>query len=174
MFACGLAHVAGARTLHVTEHPGCTSLRRPNEEFLAGYSIAPAFAVRRTDEVDCVRYDALHAQGRVPAPDAIKIDVQGFEYEVLLGFGALLQGCLGVELESHFYPLYHGQRLLHDVVRLLDGFGLRLRRLEPVPHFDGDLVEADAFFTRSRDSLDPHDAVARRKLALLERVWELA
>lgn len=174
VFACGLAHVAGARTLHVTEHPGCTSLRRPNEEFLAGYSIAPAFAVRRTDEVDCVRYDALHAQGRVPAPDAIKIDVQGFEYEVLLGFGALLQGCLGVELESHFYPLYHGQRLLHDVVRLLDGFGLRLRRLEPVPHFDGDLVEADAFFTRSRDSLDPHDAVARRKLALLERVWELA
>lgn len=169
----GLAHVEGRRTLHITEHPGCTSLLRPNDEFLRRYAIAPSFRIRQTEEVECVRYDRLHAQGDAPAPDVIKIDVQGFEYKVLLGFGSLLETCLGIELESHFYPIYRDQKLLHDLVGLLENFGLVLRKLEPVPHFDGDLVEVDAFFTRSRPSMQALGASERRKFDLMCRVWEL-
>ena len=63
-----------------------------------------------------------------PAPDAIKIDVQGFEFQVLQGFGSLLQHCLGIELEAHFYPIYRGQKLLHDIVSMLSDYGLVLRK----------------------------------------------
>jgi FkbM family methyltransferase len=170
---CGLAHVQGRRTLHITEHPGCTSLLRPDDTLLQNYAIAPLFKIKKTEHVECVRYDQLHARGEAPAPDVIKIDVQGSEYEVLLGFGSLLQACLGVELESHFYRIYRNQKLLHDVVRLLDDFGLVLRKLEPVPHFDGDLVEVDTFFTRSRQSMQALGPLERRKFDLMRRVWEL-
>ena len=142
-----LANTVGRRSLNVTRFWGCTSMRRPDPEVLSPYRIAPLFEMARSVEVDCTRYDLLHAAGRVPAPDVIKIDVQGFEYEVLLGFGGLLQNCLGIEIETHLYPIYRGQKLLGDMVAFLADFGFVLRALRPVASFDGDVVEADAWFT---------------------------
>ena len=89
----------------------------------------------------------------MPAPDAVKIDVQGYEHEVLQGFGGLLQGCLGIELETHVYPVYQDQKLLGDLIALLEPYGFVLRRLSPVPSFDGDVVELDAWFTQEHRSL---------------------
>jgi FkbM family methyltransferase len=39
----------------------------------------------------CVRADELVASGSVPAPTVVKLDVEGFEPDVLRGFGPLLQ-----------------------------------------------------------------------------------
>jgi FkbM family methyltransferase len=171
-----LSNVTGRRNLIVTENPTCISLRHPNQEFLANYDIHPHLRVTGTQEVECTRYDALHQQGSVPNPDVIKLDVQGCEYEVLLGFGALLQDCLGIELETHFYPAYREQRLLHEIITLLDAYGFVLRKLDQnkMDHFDGDLVEVDAFFTKPRSVVRSYDQVQRRKFDLLTDVWQLA
>jgi hypothetical protein len=115
----------------------------------------------------------LYHQGTVPAPDAIKIDAQGFEHQILLGFGSLLQDCLGIELEAHFYPLYRGQKLLHDIISLMSDHGLVLRTLQHVAQFDGDLVEVNAFFTKSRFAVRSLTPDQRRKFSLLTKVWEL-
>jgi FkbM family methyltransferase len=48
--------------------------------------------------VRSLRYDQLHAKGVVPVPHVVKIDFQGCEYEVLEGFGELLDQVLGIEL----------------------------------------------------------------------------
>ncbi|GAB1717121.1 MAG: hypothetical protein NTAFB05_21630 [Nitrobacter sp.] len=167
----GLYDNAGRKTLYLTKHFGCTSLREPNFSFLNGYPIAKQFQVIDTTTIDCVRYDRLYADGEVPAPHVIKIDVQGCEYEVLQGFGSLLDGVLGVELEAHFYAIYRGQRLLSDLVGLLDQHGLVLRRLNPISHFEGDLVEVDAFFTRSRNSSNRLDKVDKDRLRFVETVF---
>ena len=170
-----LSSVAGRRNLVITENPTCISLRSPNQEFLSSYEIRPHLRVTGTQEVECTRYDVLHQQGFVPAPDAIKLDVQGCEYEVLLGFGALLQDCLGIELETHFYPVYREQRLLHEIIALLGEYGFVLRKLEQnkMDHFDGDLVEVDAFFTKPRAAVRSYNQVQRRKFDLLTEVWQL-
>ena len=167
----GLFHLVGPQDLKITRHFGCTSLRQPNFTFLSRYSISSCFDVLETQPVECTRYDVLHAQGLVPAPDALKIDVQGCEHEVLAGFGALLEGCLGVELEAHLYPIYQGQKLLHDLVTLLGDFGLALKALHPVPNFDGDLVEVDAFFTVRQDRVERLAPEQQSKLELLRQVW---
>ncbi len=161
------------RVLHVTRNPLCISLLPPNDDILRRYDIAPHFEKVGEVEIQCNRYDTLHRRGLVPDPDVIKIDVQGCEFEALLGFGELLENCLGIELEAHVYPLYHGQRLLHDLVGLLDRFGMTLRTVRPSPQFDGDLVEVDAFFTRSRRAARDLDPVRRRKFDLLHDVWQL-
>ncbi|MFO1083163.1 MAG: FkbM family methyltransferase [Reyranellaceae bacterium] len=167
----GLSNVDGPQQLNITRHLGCTSILKPNAALLKNYSIAWAFDVTLVTEVHCNRYDTLHRQGMVPAPDVVKIDVQGYEHEVLLGFGGLLQTCLGIELEAHLYPLYEGQKLLHDLIRLLEGFGLVLRKMVPVNNFDGDIVEVDAIFTRRRDARRALGAVEQRKLEVLNAVW---
>lgn len=171
-----LSNVAGRRHLVITENPTCVSLRSPNQAFLANYSIHPHLRVTGERAVECTRYDALYQEGIVPVPDAIKLDVQGCEYEVLLGFGGLLRDCLGIELEAHFYPLYMDQRLLHEIVTLLGEFGFVLRKLDQnkMGNFDGDLVEVDAYFTKPRSDVALYDEVQRRKFDLLTSVWHLA
>jgi FkbM family methyltransferase len=170
----GLAAVMGPRTLRITKSISCSTTLIPNTEFLATYSIAPAFNVTATEIVECSRYDVLYRDGEVPRPDVIKVDVQGLEYDVLLGFGELLGGCLGISLESQLYPLYQGQKLFGDIVDLLSRFGLVLRRITPSHHFDGDIVEIDALFTVDRSRESKLDATQREKLKLIHDVWSLS
>jgi FkbM family methyltransferase len=58
------------------------------------------------------RLDTLLAEGLIPKADFLKVDVEGFEKDVLLGAANLLAGVLGVESESNFsvsavYPKSH-------------------------------------------------------------------
>jgi FkbM family methyltransferase len=161
------------RRLHVTKSLGCTSLYKPDEAVLTAYSIAPAFRITHEIDVDCVRFDSLFTNGEAPQPDAVKIDVQGFEYNVLEGFGGVLQECLGVKVEAHLYPIYKGQKLLSDIIELLERAGMTLRRIKPVDHFDGDIVEVDAWFTCSPERAANLSRDKASKLAFLEKVWEL-
>jgi FkbM family methyltransferase len=168
-----LSNVAGPQVLNIARHFGCTSLRQPNHDVLSGYRIQRLFRVKDTAQVECTRYDILYNTGQVPAPDAIKIDVQGYEYEVLQGFGALLQDCIGIELESHLYPIYRDQRLLHDLVAFLADFGFVLRGLRPVENFDGDVVELNAWFTKSIRYWRVMSETQKEKFSLLCKVWHI-
>jgi len=169
----GLAAASGSYTLNVAHWPGCTSLRAADPAVLEGYKIAPLYATVKQVTVDCVRFDELHQAGKVPTPDVIKVDVEGYEHEVLSGFGDLLHGVLGIEAEAWFYPVFKGQKLLHDIVALLARFRLHLRRIEPVEGFEGDLVCVNAYFTRGKAGQPDLTNEQQRKFALLQRVWGL-
>jgi FkbM family methyltransferase len=68
------------------------------------------------------RLDTLLAEGAIARPDFLKIDVEGFEKDVLLGGPALLDsGVLGIETEASFnvspvYPQTHFGTL-QDILR---------------------------------------------------------
>jgi FkbM family methyltransferase len=169
-----LANIDGKLPLYITRNPTCISLLQPNDQLLQHYGLRVHFEVVDQIVVSCARYDTLFAAGEVPQPDVLKLDTQGFEYQVLLGFGGLLRSCIGVELEAHLYPLYREQRLLHDVVSLLETFGLVLSRLSPkTTGFDGNVVEVNAFFTRRKRDIQAFDTIKRAKYELLANVWNL-
>ena len=178
-FSGGLVIVRGlfsedaAKTLYLTRVPGCSSVFRPNKALLSRYAIAPAFEVLGEIRINCSRYDTLFHAGEVPAPDVIKLDVQGAELNVLHGFGAQLTPCLGIEVETHTYPIYHGQALLADIISYLDLYGFSLRRIVPQMNFDGDAVEFDAYFTKRLDQLPGPRERALRKLDVIDEVWNL-
>ena len=169
----GLSNMMGSRNLNLTRYWGCVSLRKPNPDILRKYRVGRLFEVVDAVAVECSRYDALYYKGMVPAPDAIKIDVQGFEYEVLQGFGGLLQHCLGIALEAHIYPIYKDQKLLHDLVGFLADFGFVLRRLSPVSNFDGDVVEVDAYFSKDIEAWRDLDPFGKAKFRLICDAWNL-
>lgn len=153
-----LAHIDGPLTLHEAVNPFCSSILPPNTRYLSQYDIAKHFVLRAAEPMVCARYDTLYGLQDLPPPSIVKIDVQGFEHQVLQGFGGLLESCYAIQLETHFYQLYEGQKLLHDIIDLVGNYGLVLRRifngrspsLNGDRHFDGDLVEVDAIFTKSR------------------------
>lgn len=163
-----LAEANERRTIYMTAAPDCSSLRKPNMEFLCNYPVAPVFEIVGTETIECVRYDALVQRGLAPSPHILKIDVQGCELEVLKGFGDLMDQCSAVELEAQFYPIYEGQALLNELVDYLKKFGLVLRKIVPQMSFEGDLVEVNAFFTRQ-----PRSELEEEVLKIANWAWKL-
>jgi len=64
-------------------------------------------------------------------------------------------------------------KLIHLLIAFLSDFGFVLRKLTPVPGFDGDVVELDAWFTKDIQAWRRFDPVEREKFALICRVRDL-
>jgi len=96
--------------------------------------------VRRLDDV--VKASEL---GR---PTLLKIDVQGFEFEVLKGATGLLHAVDELYVECSFVELYVGQRLATEVIELLAGFGFTEAGKFNIFRNGSTCVQADLLFVR--------------------------
>ena len=172
LIEAGLSNKSGQRPLYVTREAACSSLLPPNPHYAGHYAAPQVFDVVSTEMIEVTSYLDLFKANRVPPPDVIKIDVQGLEYEVLEGFGDLLSDCLGVELETHISPLYYGQKLVTDIVALLDRFDFDLVELKRAGNFDR-LMEFDAVFVKSPKWRARQSSRVQEKFAVLAEVWGL-
>ena len=80
----------------------------------------------------------------------LKIDTQGCESKVLAGAKGVLDRIATIRLEMSLVPLYAGELLLEDMVRLLRELGYSPIAIEP-GFFDpatGRLLQADGVFHR--------------------------
>jgi len=82
-------------------------------------------------------------------PSLLKIDVQGYELEVLRGSRDHLDRFDVVYVEASFLPLYAGQPLASDVFEALSAQSFRLSAVHNLVHArDGRAVQADFLFER--------------------------
>jgi FkbM family methyltransferase len=98
-----------------------------------------------------VRVDVLenHVSADLARPVLLKIDVQGFELDVLEGAGGALAHIDELYVECSFLELYTGQALADEVVAFLRGRGFRLAGVYGVVRrADGTSVQADFLFRR--------------------------
>lgn len=106
-------------------------------------------------EVGLETLDALIRSGVCPEPDLLKLDVQGYELEVLKGATNALRKIQAVIAEVSFFPFQTGMPLFHVVTGHLaehgflayDVLGLCLRPL------DGALAQADLLFLQEAHPL---------------------
>jgi len=75
--------------------------------------------------VETVRLDTLVAREKLPAPDLIKIDVQGAELEVLAGAGNTLRSVEALIVEVSLVDYNKGGPLAAQVIAALDRLGFR-------------------------------------------------
>jgi FkbM family methyltransferase len=100
--------------------------------------------------VPVVAIDSLVKRGTIAIPDVVKVDVQGYELEVLRGARCLFGHTAAFILETSLFEFLSGQPLLHDVVSFMAERGYVLY---DIPHtsrrpFDGSLAQADLCFVR--------------------------
>jgi FkbM family methyltransferase len=84
----------------------------------------------------------------------LKIDVQGFEKQVLAGSKATVNdGCVGMQLELSFLPLYEGGMLIREALDLVYSLGFTLTGLLPcfIDPRNGQMLQADGIFFREDD-----------------------
>jgi FkbM family methyltransferase len=87
-------------------------------------------------------------QDELRAPAMLKLDVQGFEYDALLGCRTMLPLFQWIYCECSFVELYTGQKLAADVVALLAENGFKLAGVHN-PSYDaaGRSIQADLLFS---------------------------
>lgn len=108
-----------------------------------------------TEQVSIHRLDSVAPEVLRPADVAfLKIDVQGFEKQVIAGATSTIDDrCVGMQLELSFLPLYDGAMLIREALDLVYSLGFTLAGL--VPGFadprDGRMLQADGIFFREND-----------------------
>jgi len=120
------------KPFYVTRHPGCSSFRKPNADIVRNYQIASYFDIDREIKLEMSRFDTIVEQGKCDVPHFVKMDIQGFEYDCLLGFGKVLHDVLALELETQFSQMYEGQKVFHELHDFLISQGFALRKVENV------------------------------------------
>ena len=157
-----VADQEGTRTFYKTNANVCCSCLEPNMELLAKYPIRAWFHVSGTSQIDVTTVQSLIDKGLLPQPHFIKSDVQGLDYEVLVGCGPYLDSVVGIELEAQFAEIYKGQKLLFDIIQYLNKRGFVLRHLSNAGPYEHELLECNAFFSRSPN--DPSVNIFQLKL----------
>lgn len=143
LFACALGAEEARLEMHIASRDDSSSLLSLGERQKSLFRMDEV----ATLEVDVHRLDTVLG-GLVVKPALLKIDVQGYEYQVLEGLGQLAELVEWIYVETSFVELYAGQRLHDDVARLLGGLGYD-QRLEHNATVDkGQKVQSDVLFGR--------------------------
>lgn len=101
--------------LHVTSFSDASSLLALEQRGVAEFGVTETGQV----PVEVRRLDDYRAEHRLPFPDLIKLDVQGYEVDVLMGASECLEHARAIVAEVSFEQYYTNQCLLHDIVGCL-------------------------------------------------------
>lgn len=158
----------GEQILYVTKHHMCSSLYKPNEEFLARFEQLPELVNLDFElEIETTTLDEFCKTEGLTDIDFLQIDVQGADLDVLKGATEILPSVMAIQIEVEFSELYQNQPLFHDIDLFLrrQGFILfdlsttrckrskypRISRMHP-----GQLLWGEAYYLR--DPLQLHDS----------------
>jgi FkbM family methyltransferase len=100
----------------------------------------------RLRSLDSMLIDSLTHNDRL----LVKIDVQGYEHQVIQGAAEVLRNAVLIETELSLIPLYEGQRLYREVIDELERRGFTLVLLEHAfaNSKTGQLLQVDGLFAR--------------------------
>lgn len=112
-------------------------------------SAAPRSAYVGSEDVPIVRLDSVASRYLMPETNLfVKIDTQGFEWQVLEGATETLSRTQGLLCELSLIPLYGGQVMWQDIVNHLDasGFGIWALQQGFTDPSTGQCLQVDAIF----------------------------
>lgn len=111
---------------------------------------APESAYVGTEEIGVLPLDEAVPRHGFATPYLLKMDVQGFESEVLRGAPMTLAQTAVVYCEMALQPLYEGEKLFYELCADIVGHGFRCAGMFN-GHYDGDtgeVLQCDAVFVR--------------------------
>lgn len=99
-------------------------------------------------QVNTITLDQFCEENNISHIDILKLDVQGGEYNVLVGATNLLKkkNIKLVFMEIIIVPTYKGQKGLHDYLNFFTKFGYELTNIHDLVRNDTNLLQLDALF----------------------------
>lgn len=144
---CALGADSGEGDMHIATRTDSSSLLALGDRQKAIFGMEESGTLR----VPIQRLDTCISRP-IARPSLLKIDVQGFELEVLKGATALLPEIDAVYVEVSYIDLYTGQAMHGEIEHLLDAAGYRLVGCFNLHLHQGEPVQADLLLRRETDS----------------------
>ncbi len=108
------------------------------------------FGIKKASEekVQIKRLDNLIEDKKLPVPDIMKLDVQGFELEVLKGAGKYLSEADYLIVEVSFREYYYGQPLFLDIANYLSACNFNIHAFGHSTPLGRELGQIDVLFKK--------------------------
>lgn len=137
---------AANQLINVTARSDSSSLLAPD----AQTKVFPGTHAVSQQAVSVLPLQDILRDEDIPSPALLKIDVQGYEGEVLKGSESLLQSFEWIYCEASFIELYSGQPLAHEIIAWLAARQFRLVSVNCDGSIlkEGRIVQADFLFRR--------------------------
>lgn len=106
-------------------------------------------------KVPVVTIDQLVAEGHIEQPQFMKLDVQGYELEVLQGAKIAMQNADFIILELQFFRFVSSMNLLHESIAWMDKNNFRPYEIVDVYRRPSDnlMLECDILFTNKKSKI---------------------
>jgi len=148
-------------SFYLAKDQECSSCLEPNLPIIDRFVYSERFHTTKSIDLNAQSLDRCLQTAKID-PDFIKIDVQGYEHEVLQGAEHSVKAACGLLLEVEFEPLYKNQKLFPEVHELMRAAGFELfdlqrcfykRRILGRPEQKGQLVFGNALYLRPPEKL---------------------
>jgi FkbM family methyltransferase len=113
-----------------------------------GGSLLPAGGSPREVPVHAAPLEEFVSADEIRSPALLKLDVQGYEHEVLVGCRSLLDRFDGVVAELMLVEDRADQAMAADVIALLRDHGFQLVGIDAIGRREGRIVRFDGIFSR--------------------------
>jgi len=147
VYQLALGDTDGETVCHTNSHSQSSSILSLSHEHRAAFPNAEEIG---QVPIKISKMDSIFAEQSLESPVLLKIDVQGYEAYVLRGGEKTLKRTQYVIAESSFKPLYQGEQLFLDLLRLMTSLGFQFKR--PVGWLSdprtGEVLQMDALFAR--------------------------
>jgi FkbM family methyltransferase len=144
--ACAIGPAKTISTMHVTRDDDSSSLLPITS---AQSSLFPSTVEKETRQVTVLPLSQALGKTYLPPASLLKIDVQGFELEVLKGCEDILNKFSHLYIECSFIELYERQALAHQVIAWLASRGFTLAGVHNLYYArDGQAIQGDFLFSR--------------------------
>ena len=166
-------------TLNICSAPGMTSILEPDFEYLKLFHGFSDWAkVTKKVKVQTKKLDDVNFDKKI---DFLKIDVQGYEHEVIKNGNKIIKDCLVVQIETSPIPLYKNEKSFAHVCLQLENLGFQLhsfnqintRCFKPVilqnNIYSGlnHLFQLDCVFVKKLNLFDKFDLEQLKKIGLI-------
>jgi FkbM family methyltransferase len=118
-----LGERGGAVTIHTGEYTPSSSLLRPAQHLTDSM---PRVVPHRDMDISVMRLDDWAAATSLTFPLLVKLDVQGYELQVIRGGMETLRRAAAILTEISFVELYENQPLFADIIEAMSRMGFRL------------------------------------------------
>jgi FkbM family methyltransferase len=133
--AQALGSEESTRTLYRTREPGGTSFLKPAVDDVAHYGHEDGATIESEEEVHVTTLDAWAATSGLDRVDALKLDTQGSELDILQGATQTLETVRLIELEVAFNEIAEDGPLFGELDAHLRARGFALWRLRDLAHY---------------------------------------
>lgn len=146
IFPYALGDISQDMTMHISEREDSSSLLPITQ---LQNRVFPGTAEQSTFLVKSVKTQEAIAEMEIVEPALLKIDVQGYELQVLRGADQSINKFAYIYVECSFLELYENQALAADVIHYLYARGFKVQGVYNLTYdHAGRAVQADFLFNR--------------------------